>query len=245
MEDVRDAGGRLPITRARQAVALTDDCVEAWLVLGDVAVTEVVAIEIYRRAVAAATRGLGDRFEAQAGRFSADADTRLYLDAHFALARAFDSAQRLPEAVEAYRELLRLDGDDELGVRYLLVSLLIDHERDDDAQTLFGEYPDDPHPIFAYGRALVLFRREGDSAEARAALAEAVRLNRHVTPYLLDPEALPAEPQAGSEPSPKSEAAEVWWTLGSAFVDTPGALDWLRAQSPRDRPPRRHRPRRR
>jgi tetratricopeptide (TPR) repeat protein len=245
MEEVREAGGRLPITRARQAVALSEDCAEAWLVLGDIAPSEDAAIEIYGKAMVAARRGLGDRFDAETGRFGADADTRLYLDAQYALARAFDSAQRLPEAVEAYRELLRLDGDDELGVRYLLVSLFIDQERDDDARALLREYPDDRHPIFAYGRALVLFRRDGDSAEARAALADAVRLNRHVTPYLLDPDALPAEPLAGSAPSPKSEAAEVWWTLGSAFEATPGALDWLRAQSPRDRPPRRHRPRRR
>jgi tetratricopeptide (TPR) repeat protein len=239
MDDSRDAGGRLPITRARQAIALSEDCVDAWLTLLDVATTDEQALDLSQRAVAAAARVIGAaRFEALTGRFGAAADTRAYLEARIAVAQCFRDVRRVDETIEAYREVVRLDADDRYGARYPLVAQLLQAQRDDDAIALLDAYADDPDASFAYARALVMFRRDGDALPARDALAEAVRANRHAALFLADPESVPDEPAESVAPGSKDEAAQIWFVLARPYATTPGAVEWLRGRTP---PPARQR----
>lgn len=239
ISESRHAGGRLPITRARQALALSEDCVDAWLTLFDAAASDEQAMALARQAVAAATRLVGaNRFEAFAGRFGVRPETRQYLDARFALAEGAQHLERLDEAIESYREVVRLDAEDGLGARYALVSLLLETGRDEDALNLLEAWPDDPHATFAYAQALALFRRAGDTPPAREALTDALRANRHVPSLLLDGNANAGLPSSPGEPGSKDEAVQVWLALVTSWEATPGASDWLRARIP---PPARQR----
>jgi tetratricopeptide (TPR) repeat protein len=239
MGESRHARGRLPITRARQAMALSQDCVDAWLTLMDVATSDEQALELAQRAVAAAARVIGaERFEALTGRFDTRPDTRAYLDARMALAQCARDAERLDEAIDGYREIVRLDAADGYGARYPLVSLLLELQRDEDALAVLDAWPGDRDAIFAYARALVLFRRHGDAQAARDALSDAVSANRHAASLFLDTESIPDVPADSVTPGSKDEAAQVWFALVASWLVTPGAVDWLRAQTP---PPARQR----
>jgi tetratricopeptide (TPR) repeat protein len=234
MDEAGDAGGRLPITRARQALALSEDCVDAWLTLFEACATDEEALDFGQKAIAAAARVVGpERFETLAGRFRTTPETSAYLEAQLEVAHFLRAIPRTGDAIEAYREIVRLDAEDVDGVRYLLAPLLIEIGRDAEALALLDAYPDEPHPIAAYARALVLFRQDPGASVARDALADAIRANRHAASFLIDPDSTPERSGELVAPGSKDEAVEVSLSLARVFDATPGAIDWLRASIPR------------
>jgi hypothetical protein len=87
--------------------------------------------------------------------------------ARLGLAQTLEELDRNDEAIAHYRELLRLDAGDNQGVRYALLSALLVAERDAESAALIEQFGDDPTATWHYGRALVTFRREGDSRATR------------------------------------------------------------------------------
>lgn len=228
--DAMEAGGRLRIKRARQALRLSGDCADAWTVLAESASTAEEALGRYEQAVAAGVRAIGaERFEACTGEFWAHIETRPYMRARFGLAQTLGDVGRHEEALVHYRELLRLNPDDNQGVRYVLVAALLDQNRDAAAGALLDEYDDDVQALWPYARVLWLFRTEGDTTRTRAALAAARRVNPHVVRYLLDPDSLPPERPPHFALGSRDEAAYVAQELGAAYAVTAGATSWLRA----------------
>lgn len=132
--DAMEAEGRLRIKRARQALSTSADCADAWVILAEDASTPEIALEHYEQGVAAGVRALGaDRFEALAGEFWEQLETRPYMRARLGFAQTLRSLGRDDEALTHYRELLRLNPNDNQGVRYLLVVALLELKRDAEA----------------------------------------------------------------------------------------------------------------
>lgn len=244
--DAMEAEGRLQIKRARQALALSPDCADAWVILGDSASTPEVALERYERGVEAGVRAIGpERFAARAGEFWGHLDTRPYMRARLALAQTLRSLGRDEEALEHYRELLRLNPNDNQGVRYLLVAARLELNQNDEAGALLDQYDGDIQALWLYARALWRFRTEGDTARARAALDEARRANAHVVKYLLSPESIPLDRPPHFALGSKDEGAYIAEALGDAFETTAGAVLWLLSQTSRRRARTSKRPARR
>ena len=82
------------------------------------------------------------------------------------------------------RLYLRLNPNDNHGIRAPRVNRLLADGRDDDALAIADRYPDDMHAELAYGRVLALYRL-GRTDEAAAALGEAKRYLPLVLDYLL------------------------------------------------------------
>jgi hypothetical protein len=76
-------------------------------------------------------------------------------------------------AVEHYHELLRLNPNDNQGIRYLLAAWLLELGRDDDLAALLKRYEGDAMAACVYAKALLAFRRAGDSSVADVAIAGA------------------------------------------------------------------------
>jgi len=200
------------------------------------------ACALYEQGVAAGERALGpDVFAQEAGRFWGLVSTRPYMRARFGLAQSLEGLGRRDEAIEHYRELLRLNPGDNQGVRYVLLTALVLAGRDAEAADLLERFGDEPTALWSYGRALVVFRREGDSRAARECLRAALRANRHVPQFLTDDGDWP-----GPEPSTyalgsREEAVICDNELGEAWRATPEALRWLRAHTPSRRSGKRRR----
>lgn len=168
--DAMEAEGRLRIKRARQALSISPDCADAWVILAEDGSTPEIALERYEQGVAAGARAIGaDRFETLTGEFWGHLDTRPYMRARLGLAQTLRGLGRDDEALTHYRELLRLDPNDNQGVRYLLVVALLELNRDVEAGALVEELQDDIQALWPYARALCRFRNEGDTPSARAA----------------------------------------------------------------------------
>jgi len=225
-----EARGRRRIQLARQALERTRDCADAWVILGEHAPDLERAMELYGEGVSAGERALGAGALAQeAGHFWARVETRPYMRARCALAQTLEALGRRDEALDHYRELLRLNPNDNQGVRDLMLPLLVVAGRDDEALALLDRYADDSSAVWLYGRALVTYRREGESAAAAARLREALRANRHVAKYLRGADPLPAQDPETYAFGSEEEAVIAGHCLVEAWQATPGAAEWLSA----------------
>jgi tetratricopeptide (TPR) repeat protein len=236
--DAMEAHGRLRIKRARQALAISEKCADAWVLLAEEASTPDAAVERYERAVLAGAAAIGaDRFASLRGHL----ETRPYMRARLGLAQALRDVGRHDEALAHYRALLELNPGDNQGVRYLLLAALLDLGLNHEAGVLLAEHEDDLQALWPYGRLLWRLRVDAGTARTRAAFDAAIQANPYVVSYLLDPDSIPFDRPPHFALRSREEAAYVAETLADAFAATDGALEWLATQAP----PSPSRPRRR
>jgi tetratricopeptide (TPR) repeat protein len=221
---------------ARQALAVWPDCADAYVLLAEDARSRKEALALYRQGVEAGERALGpDAFRLDAGRFWGVVETRPYMRARLGLAHALWAAGRRPEAVGHLWEMLRLNPNDNQGVRHALAGFLLALDRDDDLARLLHQYADEGSAAWAYTRALLAFRLNGDTPEARRLLEEAKEANRHVPDYILDRKFPPPERPGSYNPGDDSEALHYIGSCLAGWVATLGAVAWLRANDEQTR----------
>jgi len=147
-------------------------------------------------------------------------------DAYLLLAEETASTMA-EEAVEHQRELLRLNPNDNQGLRDRQAEWLLWLERYEELDALFAAYDEDGAAALVYTKALAAFRREGASPGAGQLLDDAREANPPVVAYLTGrkvlPKRLPDDVGFGDE----SEAVD--YTVGAAalWASVPGALAWL------------------
>lgn len=214
---------------ARQALGVSADCADAYVLLAEFEATTIrERIELLRQGVAAGKRALGKRyFKESEGHFWLELDSRPFMRAMGGLAMLCWEIGQGDEAIELWREMLRLNPNDNQGVRYALLSCLLELNRDAEAEELLKCYAGDVSAEWSFGEALLAFRTDGDTPSSRRKLSMAQKQNPHVLPYLLGlkkiPKRLPEYISLGDETEAVAYAARnlAGWTK------TPEALDWL------------------
>jgi tetratricopeptide (TPR) repeat protein len=230
--DAMEATGRRQIKLARQALAISQDCADAWVVLGEAAADAESALALYQRGLEAGAHAIGSAaFAELKGEFWQHLATRPYMRARLLLAETLRELGQDEVACAHYKEMLELNPNDNQGVRYLLLVALLEDKKDDEAGALLARYPEDIQAIWPYARTLWLLRTEGDTPRTTAALDEAIRVNPHVVKYLLKPESLPEQRPPHFALGSKDEAAYAADELLDAFEATTGALPWLRLRA--------------
>jgi tetratricopeptide (TPR) repeat protein len=220
------------VVLAKRALEISADCADAYNLLAEEAAKSPrEVLDLYRKGVEAGERALGKRvFEEYVGHFWGLLETRPYMRARGGLAQSLWETGQHEEAVEHYWDLLRLNPNDNQGIRYLLMPCLIELGGDEHAEKLFKQYEGDATAFWAYSRALLDFRAQGDSSAADKSLEVALDENQYVPSYLLGrkkmPRSLPDHYGFGDD----DEA--VLYARGSRTVwkATPGAMEWLAAR---------------
>jgi tetratricopeptide (TPR) repeat protein len=185
---------RRRVELSRQALAIWPDCADAYVILAEMTRDPTEATELNRNAVEAGERALGaNAFVEDVGHFWGILETRPYMRARLAFAQCLWAAGKRDEAIENYRGMLLLNPGDNQGVRYILAACLLDVGRDDQVAELISHYNDDASAAWAYASALIAFRRQGDSEDARQLLAEAKSTNPHVPAYLTGKKKMPKQ----------------------------------------------------
>lgn len=233
-----EARGRRKALLARQALEVSRDCADAYVILAEAASGPQEKLRLYGQGVAAGERTLGpERFEERDAPFWGDTKTRPFMRALEGLAQTCVETGQVEEGIGHYQRLLELNPNDNQGVRYVLTGLLLEKGGDAAVARLVRDYKDDVGPSLAYADALLRFRASGDSAASRRALQRAVKLNRFVPPLLLGrarmPDLLPDSCTFGS----REEAVATVHELRGSWKLTPGALEWLRSRTPVRRRP--------
>ncbi|MBI5030120.1 MAG: hypothetical protein HZB51_06300 [Chloroflexi bacterium] len=222
------------IALAHDALAISPNCADAYVLLAEEEADTVQrAMEYYQQGVAAGERALGKEFfEENAGHFWGILETRPYMRARQGLADTLWRLKRKEEARDHFREMLRLNPNDNQGIRDLLLALLLEMERDDEARGLLKQYPDDWTATWLYTRALLEFRQSGASPSTSKSLADALEENPYVPAYLTGrkriPNRLPSLVGWGEE----SEAIAYVSDHLNHWRRTPGAIEWLNEAKP-------------
>ncbi len=217
------------IKLAHKALAISSGCADAYVLLAEeTAQTPEDARRLYEQGVKAGELALGKGFmDENVGYFWRMLETRPYMRARFGLAQVLWAFGSRKEAIGHYKELLRLNPNDNQGVRYLLINALLEEGLDDDAEALLNQYDDEVSAEWLYSRALWTFRRFGSSPKADRRLKKALKENRFVPLYMLGmrkmPQMLPEYISIGDE----NEA--ICYVAGSieCWAETLGAVEWL------------------
>ena len=213
---------------AKDALETCADCADAHVLLAEHATSRREALRLYEQGVAAGERALGaEAFQRDVGHFWSLLETRPYLRARLGLAHALWAAGRRAESVQHLQDMLRLNRNDNQGVRYTLAGFLLFLDRDDDLAWLLQQY-DEASAAWAYTKALLAFRQQGDTPEARQLLTEARQTNQHVPAYLLGEKYPPAERPGSYSPGDESEALNYLGSFLAGWRSTPAAIVWLR-----------------
>lgn len=242
MYDAWEASSRQRrVALARKALAISPLCADAYVLLAEETARSVSeALDIYRKGVEAGELALGKKtFDHDVGHFWGLLETRPYMRARSGLAQALWASGEREDAITHYRDMLRLNPNDNQGIRHLLAACFLEMERYDELDALLADYDGDGSTTWTYTQALASFRRAGDTERSRSLLAEALASNGHVPGFLLGerkpPRTRPDYITVGSE----DEAIEYVRDFGAGWERTPGALVWLRDISPRLPKPKR------
>ncbi len=222
------------IALAEKALALSSLCADAYVVLAQHAERgSDKEFDLWRRGVEAGKKALGEvAFAEWVGEFWGILETRPYMRARCGLVRALWARGARGEAIDHLRDMLRLNPNDNQGARYVLAALLVEAGRDKDLAMLLNDYPDDGAAAWSWTAALLAFRRAGDSRESSTLLTQALADNGHVPGYLFEERPLPKLLPAYISPGDEDEAIQYVVDFRTGWVNTPGAIDWLRVHAP-------------
>jgi tetratricopeptide (TPR) repeat protein len=233
-----DLKGEKRIELTKRALELSEDCADAYVLLAEESAGSwEEALTLYQSGMKAAERALGDKaFEKDVGYFWGLVETRPYMRARLGAAEALYILGRREEAIAHGRELLRLNPNDNQGVREPLVNWLIEEGYDDEAGDLLKRYEAPEFAAWCYSHALLTFRQEGHGPEAEESLRRAISVNHHVPKCLLDVRGrLKPRPPYWS-PGDKNEAISYTYWGFFAWLSRPEALDWLKEMTKGVRP---------
>lgn len=222
------------IALAKQALGIDPDCVDAYALLAEEQAHSLEAsMQLYGQGVAAGERTLGSQyFKENEGLFWVLLETRPYMRARLGLAQVLWQFGERRAAIDHTFALLRLNPNDNQGVRYLLLSWLLLAGRHDEAEQLWNQYKDDGSAQWTWSYALMAYLDKGGGPEAERLLAEAIRNNPHVAPFLLGRMPLPDNDPAYIRPGQPDEATVYVLQNLELWQQTEGALRWLSGMVP-------------
>lgn len=229
MYDAWDSSGKRRVELARKALTISADCADAYVLLAEETVRSLrEAKDLYAQGVKAGERAIGERaFKKDIGHFWGILETRPYMRARAGLAQCLWFLGERQEAIGHYTDMLRLNPNDNQGIRYLLLHCLLEEGADEAAKKLLDQYKGDASASWLYSRALWLFRRDGSSAKAKALLREALEYNPYVPPYILGRKKLPRQLPVYAGFGDENEAIDYAAEAFEVWRKTPGALEWL------------------
>ncbi len=179
--------------------------------------------------MAAGERALGKQvFEEYAGHFWGMLETRPYMRARQGLAQCLWEAGRREEAAEHYQALLRLNPDDNQGVRYSLATLLLDMDRDQDLRRLLAEYEDDASAVWAYTKTLLAFREGGELPAGQQVAGQGNEGQQARSSLFVGAQATAPTCRRTSAWAEKTRPSATRSAIAAAGSNTPGAISWLR-----------------
>jgi len=233
MYDAWEATGSRRLKLARQALEISPDCADAYVLLAEEARSLPEAKHLYEQGVSAGERALGPQtFEEDAGHFWGMIETRPYMRARAGLAGCLWQSGERQAAIDHYTDMLRLNPGDNQGIRYVLANCLLRQGDDAALAKLLDQYKDDAMAEWMYTRALLAFRRDGAGKKADAALKKAIKQNAFVPAYLLGKKRLPRQLPGFIGFGDENEAVSYAAGAITVWRETPGAIEWLSGNLP-------------
>jgi len=179
---------RARVALAHKALAISPLCADAYVLLAEEEAESVEeALEYYRKGVEAGKQALGSKgFKEYAGHFWGFLETRPYMRARAGLAATLNALGEVDAAISHYHDMLRLNPNDNQGIRYVLAVCLMKSGDTEALKKLLKQYDEDGSALWLYTQALVAFRENGASEKKAEELAKkAWNADSHVPATLI------------------------------------------------------------
>ena len=227
MDEAWEAASRSKrIALARKALNVSPLCADAYVLLAEEEASSLEeALDYYRRGVEAGELALGEDFEEYAGHFWGFLETRPYMRARAGLEAALWGLGRRREAITHCQEMLKLNPNDNQGIRYVLAGHLLSLDDVKTLKKLLKQYEEDGSAIWLYTQALLAYRENSPDADKLA--EEAWLANSHVPGILSGSQPLVVSQNGYITMGGEDEAGEYVKDNGNAWQATPGAIEWL------------------
>jgi len=184
-------------------------------------------LELLEKAVKTGEEQLAPAFQDHVGHFWLLSETRPYMRARLQLVQVLVAQGQHETAISHMKDMLRLNPDDNQGVRWLLLEWYCNMNWLDKAMQLLDEYPDEDTPFMVLTRVCLQFQKSGPSDALEAILKEQMELNPHIAPKLVDQEEVSPYSVDSFEVGDEDEADAYCQSFRSLWKATPGALPWL------------------
>lgn len=217
---------------ARKALTMYPQCADAYVILAQCSKRNIKdAAAFYLEGVKAGRVALGDDFfKTNTGRFWIHMETRPYMRALAGLQDCYWHQRRWDDAIAICHDMLRLNENDNQGMRYVLIRYLARLFRYDDLERFMehSSYSNDCAAEWCFTRAWLRFLREGGTEYSNKLLKRALGTNQFVPKYLFKKgyclKNIPDRISMGGEDEAQCYAHE----FGSVWHNSSGAMDWLR-----------------
>jgi len=219
------------IKLAKQALDISPNCADAYLILADdLADTAMEQKSYYKLAITAGESALGEEFfKENKGHFWGMIETRPYMRALMAYADILWDEGSRTQSIEHYQKLLELNPNDNQGVRYIYFHKLLELTNNANIETLMKNYPEEMTANWLYDVALYCYQKHGASPEATKALAKAEKSNPHVLDYVQMKKKLPRHMYDSYVLGSKEEAVNYIYDTVNAWNNTVGAIAWIQS----------------
>jgi tetratricopeptide (TPR) repeat protein len=218
------------VALAHKALAISRLCADAYVLLAEQeAQSAEEALKFYRKGVEAGEQALGpEGFKEYAGYFWGVLETRPYMRARAGLAATLNLLGEVHSAISHYQEMLRLNPNDNQGIRYVLAECLMRSGDIDALKNLLKQYDEDSSALWLYTQALVAFREnEANDGKAEELAKQACKANSHVPAVLAGTKKAKPSTDGYLTMGGENEAAHYVEEWGFDWHTTPGAIDWL------------------
>ena len=236
---------RSRIALARKALSISPLCADAYVLLAEEAARSAEeARDFYARGVEAGELALGpEGFAEYDGHFWGFLETRPYMRARVGLALTLLKLGDEDGAMSHFRDMLRLNPNDNQGIRYLLAGCLLRRGEDAALKELLASYEGEGSAFWLYTGALLAFREGGEEDKRAVKLArDAWRANEHVPAILAGTKSPVPSTEGYVTMGGPDEATDYVTECGAAWQRTLGAVAWLTKAVAALPPKRRTRP---
>jgi tetratricopeptide (TPR) repeat protein len=220
---------RARVALAHKALTISPLCADAYVLLAEEEAKSVEeALEYYRKGVEAGVQVLGPKgFKEYAGHFWGVLETRPYMRARAGLAATLNALGEVDAAISNYRDMLRLNPNDNQGIRYELASCLMKSGDTEALKKLLKQYDEDGSALWLYTQALVAFRENQADNKTEELVKKALSANSHVPAALAGAKKVKSSTSGYITMGGEDEAAHYVQEWGFDWLTTPGAVDWL------------------
>lgn len=214
---------------AKEALSLSENCSEAYIILSyDNSLSDNEKKALAEKAVEVSKNIIGeDNIEKFINKCLDYEVTNGYYSSKYRLGSLLWSIGQKDEAIENFKELIRLCPNDRLLVRSILLSWLISIDKFEDAFSLLEQYKNDNLLGTRLSRALYLFKNN-DLEEAKRNLRLANAINPFVLKYITKQKKVPSTNNEFKKLGSEEEAVFYMKYAEEAWDNVKGSREWVR-----------------
>lgn len=144
------------------------------------------------------------------------------------LAMLYAQEKQPEEALNIYEEILSLNENDNQGVRYECLPMMIEFGYMEKAKTLYKKYKNDCSPVWQFLGALLHFKKGFPNKIAEKLLLKANKMNIYLMPFLLGTKKIPKTTNDYYSFGSVEEALDYLADIKEAYSSVDGSLEWVK-----------------